>query len=126
MGPNMPVSSVVCESAAVKCNSAIQNSLAASASSSSHNSNQFLTINKLARLGTVEYEESPPDFRNNINETLKSKYIVLQASAASQNNNNNKFCKYIYRIPFPPPNDELDYFGSIFKQALSLRKEEYI
>lgn len=125
MGPNMPVSSsmVVFEpSAAVKCNSAIQNSLAASAPSSSghynNNSNQFLTtINKLARLGTVEYEESPPEFRNNINETLKTKYIVLHTPTTannstnnqqsnqnnppnSNNNINNKLCKFILILHF--------------------------
>lgn len=105
MGPNMPVSSTVhCESPAAKCSSAILDSLAASSRASSsnnnHHSNHFGTVNKLARYGPVEYVESPPDFCSNVNESLKTKYIVLQsvATATSQQSNpnhvNGKFSEY--------------------------------
>lgn len=96
MGPNnsaaMPSvsASVVCEppatitsssgsseaSASHSCSSAIRDSLALSASVD----RAMLTSVKRAQLQKIEYEPAPPDFHNNVAETLKSKYTVLNAN----------------------------------------------
>lgn len=99
MGPNMPVSSsMLCESAAAKCSTAIRDSLSSSTAdnnvsssggSSNNIQNLFVTSAKRALLENIEYEEAPPNFKNSIHDTLKSKYTVLNGTIPLNINNNN-------------------------------------
>lgn len=93
----MPVSSsVVCESAASKCSTAIRDSLITSTTAdnltlsdpSNNLQNQFIASAKRALLENIEYEEAPPNFRNSIHDTLKSKYTVLNGTVPLTINNN--------------------------------------
>lgn len=81
MGPNMPVS-VVCDSAAVKCSTAIRESLSITNGLNGNGNvhSQLVASAKRALLDTIEYEETPPNFRNSVHDTLKSKYTVLNGT----------------------------------------------
>lgn len=89
MGPNMPVS-VVCDSAAVKCSTAIRESLSITNGHGNNVHTQLVASAKRALLDKIEYEETPPNFRNSVHDTLKSKYTVLNGTTfhLSADNNN--------------------------------------
>lgn len=90
----MPVS-LVCES---DVSSALHNSLSSSISHSSITSssqseqslqNQLAASSKRVLLTKIDYEEVP-NFTNSVHDTLKSKYIILNSSAATTTNINGK------------------------------------